>query len=204
MTEYFAGFPYRKLTGPVWKVGAPNSRAIGHKAVNAVSTRCLEEGATYEVEATVGPEGPAVQAAAASDTLLAYKQLAPPVQVELLLERSVRVSRIDPVEVPVLDATGPERKWLGLKPHRGAPIHEDVEPLRRAVRHLRSARGKGAILLPGIIEGVSTVIVPRRFLTGQLRIEETGKRGIPRDVVAYALGVRLFPDPHKSSNGNLG
>jgi hypothetical protein len=161
-------------------------------------SRCLSRDAIYEVEGSVArSDEAAITAAAAQDTLRAARQLSGEPDVELLVERTPRVSAIEPVNVDVLEAVGPRaEEQLDLRADEDASLlEEDCRPLRRAVSALRADGWTGAILLPGPTHDTRSVVIPRSFVNaGKLMIPRTGRLRMPRAVAEYALGLnRAFP-----------
>lgn len=197
MTSRFAGFSVQSMTEHVWVVGSANSIVGGRTAWVRNPSRCLPADAAYEIEgALAATDEHAVIGAAVQDTLRAAWQLTEP-SVDVLCERTPRVSCIEPVQVQVLDAAGPDaERRLGITTANGAPpIQEDCRPLRRAVSALRAEGWTGAILLPGTDPELRSIVIPRAYAhSGQLMISLTGRASIPRPVVEYTLGVnRAFP-----------
>jgi hypothetical protein len=196
MSEF--GYQVRAIEERVWVVGYAKPIVGRTTAWTRHPSRCLSRDAIYEVEGSVGcSDEAAITASAAQDTLRAAWQLSGEPDIDLLAERTPRVSRIEPVNVPVLEAVGPlAEEQLGVSTDENTtPLEEDCRPFRRAVSALRADGWKGAILLPGPTHQVRSVIIPRSFVhAGRLMIPHTDRLRVPRAVVEYALGLnRAFP-----------
>jgi hypothetical protein len=194
----FAGFPVRAIEEPVWVVGYSEPIIGKTTAWMRYPSRCLSRDAIYEVEGAIAPsDEAAITASAVQDTLRAAAQLSDDQDIELLAERTPRVSCIEPVDVPVLEVLGPSaEQQLDVRSDATvAPIHEDCRPFRRAITVLRAEGWDGAVLLPGLVDQVHSIVIPRQFAhEGRLRIRDTHRLPTPRPVIEYALGLNhSFP-----------
>jgi hypothetical protein len=175
-------------------VGAPNGVATPATSTVASPSRCLLPGDSYEIEGAVDVRSDerAATAAAVQDTVRAAWQLTPPIDPELLAERTPAIKCIEAVDVPVLNVAGARAEQaLGIKVNYGvAPLVEDVGTLRRAVRAIRDDGWTGAILLPGYAPGLLSIVIPRAFAHGgRLRVSRYAMDvPVPAAVVDYALG----------------
>lgn len=197
MNNSFAGLPWEPIIVDVWAVSSA-AEPLGEPPERMQrESRALVAGAPWELEGAIAhsPRRAAL-AAAVQDTRRAHQQLRMGADPALLLERHVRVTRYVPDRIPSLytgDRTTRIRFGLAREVP-DAPVGENDCALREMVATLRSHGWTGGIIVPGVIDGAVTALIPRAFLMqGRLSIAETGRRRVPPEVVEHALGIRILP-----------